>query len=95
MSAIPLPPNSGHLPSISAALKAAIKAQTNGDRRSALFVMASVIWLVNIGFGLWRGFHDAVNGKRGQAAVGIGCVVGVNAVLGWIIYVAVFSSTDL
>jgi hypothetical protein len=91
----PLTPPCRHSPSVSAVLKAAIMVRSIGEGRSALLVVASVIWLVNIGFGLWRGFHDAVNGKRGQAAVGIACVVGVNAVLGWMIYTAVSSSTDL
>jgi hypothetical protein len=60
-----------------------------------LLVVATVIWLMNLGFGLWRGFHDAVDGRRGQAAIGIVCVVGVNAVLGWMIYISVVTSTDL
>ena len=60
-----------------------------------MLVVAGAIWVVNIGFGLWRGFHDAVGGKRGQAAIGIACVMGVNAVLGWMIYTAVDTSTDL
>lgn len=56
---------------------------------------ASVIWILNIGFGLWRGFHDLVDGKPWQAAFGVGCVVGVNAVLGWMIYMVLSTSTDL
>jgi hypothetical protein len=55
---------------------------------------ASCVWLLNIGFGLWRGFHDLANGKRGEAILGIVCVVSVNVVLGWMIYVAVSTSTD-
>jgi len=60
-----------------------------------LLLAAGVVWIVNIAFGLWRGFQDAVNGKHGQAALGIACVLGVNAVLGWMIYTAVSTSTDL
>lgn len=60
-----------------------------------LLVAASFVWLLNIGFGLWRGFHDLVEGKRGQAVLGIACVLGVNAVLAWGIYLILSTSTDL
>lgn len=56
---------------------------------------ASCIWLLNIGFSLWRAIHDWGNGKRGQATIGLACVLGVNAVLGRIIYTAISTSTDL
>ena len=54
-----------------------------------------MVWLVNIGFGLWRGLHDVMEGKRFQAAIGIACMIGVNAVLAWVIYQTVITSTDL
>jgi succinate dehydrogenase hydrophobic anchor subunit len=62
---------------------------------TVLLLAALAVWVINIGFGLWRGFHDLVDGKRWQAALGIACVVGVNIVLGWMIYAAISSSTDL
>jgi hypothetical protein len=60
-----------------------------------MLLAASCVWLLNIGFGLWRGLQDWANGRRRQATLGIACVVGVNAVLGWMIYAAISSSTDL
>lgn len=61
----------------------------------ALLIAASLVWILNIGFGFWRGFQDLVEGKRAQAALGIICVLGVNAVLGWMIYMAISTSHDL
>jgi hypothetical protein len=60
----------------------------------ALLLTASFCWLMNTGFGLWRAFDDLAVGKRGQAALGTACVLGVNAVLGWVIYIAISTSTD-
>ncbi|PHR86864.1 MAG: hypothetical protein COA80_19295 [Leeuwenhoekiella sp.] len=62
---------------------------------TAVVIVASLVWILNIAFGFWRGFHDLLDGKRGQAAIGIICVVGVNTVLGWMIYMAVSTSHDL
>ncbi len=60
-----------------------------------VLLAATLIWFLNIGFGLWRGFRDIVEGRHGQAVVGLVCVVGVNAVLGWMIYISISTSTDL
>jgi len=60
-----------------------------------LLLLAASIWFLNIGFGLWRGFHDSVEGRYGQAVLGIVCVIGVNAVLGWMIYMVISTSADL
>jgi hypothetical protein len=50
---------------------------------------------LNFGFGFWRAFHDLAKGKKAQAALGVICVVGVNTVLGWMIYMAVSTSHDI
>lgn len=60
-----------------------------------MVLAASCVWLLNIGFSLWRAFHDWGNGKRVQATIGLACVLGVNAVLGWMIYTAILTSADL
>lgn len=60
-----------------------------------MLVVASAAWFANIAFGFWRSFHDAVDGKRWQAVMGVLCVLGVNLVLGWMIYTALVASTDL
>lgn len=60
-----------------------------------MVLAASCVWLLNIGFSLWRAFHDWRNGKRGQATIGFACVSAVNAVLGWMIYTIISTSTDI
>lgn len=62
---------------------------------TAVVIVASLVWILNIAFGFWRGFHDLLDGKRGQAAIGIICVIGVNTVLGWMTYMAISTSHDL
>lgn len=60
----------------------------------SLWAASLFVWLLNLAFGLWRAFHDFVEGKRSQAALGVLCVAGVNAVLGWWIYTAISTSGD-
>jgi hypothetical protein len=57
---------------------------------AAIFVI-----LLNMGYGLWRVFDDLVAGRRLVAVLGFACLLGVNAIIGWIIYSAVAGSTDL
>jgi hypothetical protein len=83
------------LKALPASLKAAISEAIGSAGVIALLLVASLVWILNIGFGLWRGFHDLVEGKRAQAALGMASVAGVNAVLGWMIYMAVSRSGDL
>jgi len=60
----------------------------------SLWAASFFVWFLNLAFGLWRAFHDLVEGKLWQAALGVINVAGVNAVLGWIIYTAISTSGD-
>lgn len=57
--------------------------------------VACLIWLINGGYGLWRAFHDLADKRHMLAVMGFGCVLGVNALVGWLIYIVVSKATEL
>lgn len=57
--------------------------------------VAGIIWILNIGFGFWRASEDLLDDKPWQGAIGFLCLIGVNAVMGWFIYVEFIRATDL
>lgn len=56
---------------------------------------AILIVVLNTCFGIWRLFNDLVAGRLTVALLGLGCLLGINAIIGWLIYIPLSSSTDL
>lgn len=59
-----------------------------------LLALILAILLLNIGYGIRKVLDDAVDGKRAMAALGAICVIGVNAVIVWLVYTGISTSTD-
>jgi len=54
-----------------------------------------VILVLNIAYGARKVFDDLANGQRGMAALGAACLIGMNAIIVWLVYASIMTSTDL
>jgi len=53
-----------------------------------------LIMVLNVGYGVRKIIDDLVNGKRAMAALGAICLIGVNALIVWIVDIGLGTSTD-
>jgi len=55
---------------------------------------AAMVLLLNIGYGVRNVIRDMAANEKAATAVGIICLVGVNAIIVWMIYIVVSTSSD-
>ena len=53
-----------------------------------------MVLLLNIGYGVRNVIRDMAANEKAATAVGIICLVGVNAIIVWMIYIVVSTSSD-
>jgi len=54
-----------------------------------------IILVLNIAYGVRKVFDDLANGQRAMAALGAACLIGMNAIIVWLVYASIMTSTDL
>ena len=57
--------------------------------------LALCVLVLNIGYFIRKIRDDLKTGNRGMASLGAVCLLGINGIVVWMIYVSLASSTDL